>query len=101
MTNLDRAMARLTEANQSLLEAKRKLRTIEVGIRKHGYPVLIKATNSQKMQLEFEHLAATDPEDFQEWQRLVNNVEKAEAELFEAQIDYDVAFMREKNATME
>lgn len=62
--------------------AKSELAAFEKNVRKHGYQTLINQSNTQKMQLEFEHLIAKDDENWKHWQSLINDVNNTEVRLF-------------------
>lgn len=98
MPKLDDAADTLAETHERLLAAKSELESFEKNIRKHGYPVLNKASNMQKFNLEFEQLIAGDPGNWDRWQQLINDVKNADVKYFEAKLWYDITFQRERNA---
>ncbi len=95
--NLSQWNETLEETSEDLIRAfedhvwaKKNLQSFESNVRKHGYSKLIGASNSQKMNLEFEHLIAQDNENWVHWQNLQNKVVNTEADLFSAQKRHDV-----------
>ncbi len=95
--NLSQWNETLEETSEALIDAfkrhvyaKGELTAFEKNFRRHGYKELIGASNSQKMQLQFEHFLAVEHENWERWQQLINEVNTSEVELFSAQKRHDV-----------
>jgi hypothetical protein len=99
--NINQAKDILIDAKKDHEWAVSELATFEKKIRKHAYPLLIKQSNAQKFNLEFEQAIAQDEENWKRWQQLKNDVVNTSLDLFEAQLIWDITFEAYKNEYME
>ncbi len=86
----------LKNAHKKHFEQQEFLEKFERKIRKHGYANIVKQSNAQKMQLEFEHSIAQNQENWDLWVGLKSNLVKADIALEQAKIDWALAQERVK-----
>lgn len=86
---LEDAVEDLIGAQNNYFNLRRQLEELERNIRKHAYPELIKQSNAQKMQLEFEHAVALDQGTWVQWTKLKDAVDLAEKDIQENKLRWE------------
>lgn len=79
----------LVEKQKKWREARHYLEEFELKIRRIGYPMIVKQSNAQKMQLEFEHSVAQHDGNWTTWLGLKKKFDDAEGALEEATLDWE------------
>jgi hypothetical protein len=90
VANFKAAAADYQNAYQNFVAKREEKDDFERGIRKHAYPNLIKQSNTQKMQLEFEHAVAQNGENDKYYRKLLSDFNEAELKLEIAKISYNM-----------
>lgn len=94
LNNLEDGIEDLIGSHANYSNIKRQLEDLERKIRKHAYPELIKQSNTQKMQLAFEHSVALDQGTWTQWTNLKNGLDLAEQDLEENKLRWEYVKIR-------
>ena len=97
---INRAKDLYIDAKSNHLWALSELEAFEKNIRRFAYPNLIKQSNAQKFNLEFEQAIAQDHTNWTKWQELKNDVTNTSLELFEAELIWDITFEELKSGNL-